>query len=98
MLAVLKTFTKWQADKRRLTMDYSCFLAETEILTNFAMVVQPFTVDAPLAAGGGYVDPTSKMITFYVSEGRIGQVYRVSMIADTNQGQVKRDDIGVRVV
>jgi len=97
MQAVVKAFDKAAIERRRLTVDYSCWLAEGETLTNFGVVVQPFTPEAPLAAFAAYANPSNTGLTLFLTNGLRGQTYRVALIVDTNQGQTKRDDIAMRV-
>jgi hypothetical protein len=95
-MSALAAFQKRAIEKKRYTLDYSCWLDEGELLADFAIVVTPATVPA-LVASGAYSDPTSTKITTYVGGGMVGVFYQVTFVATTSQGQVKRDDLQMRV-
>ena len=100
MQAVIKTFEKTAIEKRRVTIDYSCWLGSGESLSNFGVVVQPYTDTAPLGAFAAYanIDNVANTgLTLYLVGGLRGQTYRVALVVDTNQGQTKQDDIAMRV-
>lgn len=100
MQAVVKAFDKSSIEKRRLVIDYSCWLADGETLVNFGVIVQPFTEEAPLGAFAAYsnIDNVANTgLTLFLTGGLRGQTYRVALVVDTNQGQTKRDDIAMRV-
>jgi hypothetical protein len=93
----VKNFTKSAIEKRRFTVDYSCWLVEGESLTNYTVIVQPSTPEAPLSASGAYTDTDNKILSLFIAGGLTGQTYRISLIADTTLDQRKRDDIAMRV-
>lgn len=97
-MSVLKTFSKTAVERRRLYVDYGCWLEDTEILTDIQVVVSPLTEDAPLTADVAFADVTNKKITFFAGAGVGNTLYTIQMIVRTNAGQVKRDDIGMRVL
>lgn len=98
MSAPLKMLVKHVIERRRLYFDYSCWLAETETLTDFQSEVVPYTVDAPLTVDTAYPDASNKKLMLFVGDGVANTNYRVSVTVRTSAGQVKRDDIGLRVV
>jgi len=97
VVGVVKSFMKTAVERRRLYADYNCFLADTEKLTDFQVLIAPTTEDAPLGVVMGYPDATQRKLMFYVNGGRGNTSYVLSLIVHTNEGQTKRDDIGVRV-
>jgi hypothetical protein len=97
MAGLAKAYSKSALERRRFYVDYSCWLEETETLTEFNVVVQPFTRDYPLTTYGAYSDPTNKRIVMYIGGGKPGTTYTVSLISKTNQGQTKQDNIGMKV-
>lgn len=95
-MSTLAAFQKRAIERKRYTLDYSCWLDEGETLADFAIVVTPASVP-PLVASGAYSDPTDTKITTYISAGLAGAIYTVSFIASTSYGQTKRDDLQMRV-
>src|SRR5215510_10682929 len=92
-----KLFVKASQEKRRLYVDYSCFLDDVEKLNGFQAAIQPLTPDSPLAVSLAYSDATNKKLTMMVSGGVGNTDYAISLLVNTDGGQVKRDDIGMRV-
>lgn len=95
-MAFLNGFAKANIEKKRYTLDYECWLDEGETLVDFAIVITPATTP-PLVASGAYGNAANTRITVYLSQGLVGAVYTVMFIATTSQGQVKRDDLQMRV-
>lgn len=93
----VKTYTKAVVERRRLYLDYSCWLEEAEILTDTQVTVTPFTVDTPITITTGYTDATQKKLVMFVGGGAANTGYVLSVVVRTDAGQIKRDDIGVRV-
>ena len=93
----LKVYSKSVVERRRLYLDYSCWLAEDEELTNFQMTVTPFITEAPVTVDTSYPDALHKRLMMFVSGGKANTTYTLSMVVQTDAGQVKRDDIGLRV-
>jgi hypothetical protein len=93
----IKSFRKAAVEKRRLYLDYSCWLAETEHLANAQITVFPYTEDTPVTVSSGYTDATNKKIVMYVGGGLGNTRYILQTVVKTSQGQVKRDDIGLVV-
>lgn len=97
-MSILKTFTKSAVERLRLYIDYSCWLEDTEKLTDFQVVVSPLTSAAPLSADVAFVDVTNKKLSFFAGAGVGNTTYTIQMIVRTDAGQIKRDDIGLRVL
>lgn len=97
MSRIVKSFQKTPIERRRLYLDYTCWLEETETLVGTQVVIVPFTEDAPLSISTGYTDVTNKKIAMFASGGVANTNYTVAIIVTTSDGQTKRDDIGIRV-
>lgn len=95
-MTVLSSYAKTSLEKKRYTLDYACWLDDGESLADFAIVVSPSTAP-PLIASGAYGNAEANRITVYLSQGMPGGLYTVSFIATTTQGQVKQDDLKMRV-
>jgi hypothetical protein len=93
----IKTYTKAVIERRRLYLDYSCWLEEAEMLTDSQVTVTPYTADFPITVTTGYTDATQKKLVMFVGGGKAHTNYVLSLVVRTDAGQVKRDDIGVRV-
>lgn len=98
MTAPLKTYRKTTAERRRLYLDYECWLEATETLTDFQVTVTPYTADAPLTVASSYTDTGHKKLTMFVSAGKVNTSYTLAMLVTTSQGQIKQDNIGIMVV
>ena len=97
MSTVVKTFRKAAIDRRRLYLDYSCWLADAEKLVDLQVTVSPLTEAAPIAISSAFPDTEYKKLVIYASGGVPNTDYVMSMIVRTDGGQVKKDDIGLRV-
>jgi len=97
-MSTLKTLTKDTLERKRLYLDYSCWLEDLEKLTDFRSEVAPFTADTPLIVDSSYPDATQKKLMIFVSGGLPNTLYTVTMLVRTDAGQVKRDDLGMRVI
>lgn len=97
MAGVIKTFIKAAAERRRLYLDYSCWLEDTETLADLQVSMSPLTEDAPLIVNTAYTDVGHKKLTMFVSGGRPGTMYQTAIQVRTNQGQVKQDVLGFKV-
>ena len=95
-MSTLAAFQKRAIERKRYTLDYSCWLDEGEVLADFAIVVTPSTLPS-LVASGAYADPTDTKLTTYIGGGMAGAIYTISFIATTSYGQTKRDDLQMRV-
>ena len=96
-MSLIKTFRKTAIERRRLYLNYSCWLEEPETLTDFQVTVFPSTPDAPLVMSLAYTDPTNKKLTMFAGGGAGNTNYTLQMVVRTSDGQTKRDDIGLRV-
>jgi hypothetical protein len=94
----IKTYQKTAIERRRLRIDYSCWLEETEMLIATQVTITPYTADAPLTVTTGYTDIAQKELVVFVGGGRPGVAYVMSFVVQTDQGQVKQDDIGMRLM
>ena len=97
MTGIVKTFQKAPVEKRRLYLDYDCWLEDTEQLTSFQTVITPNTVEAPLLTSVGYVDVSQRKLVMFVQGGVNNTNYVVQMVTGTDEGQIRRDDIGIWV-
>jgi hypothetical protein len=98
MSAPIKTYRKMPIERRRLYLDYSCWLETSEVLSNFQATVVPFTSDGPLTVASSYPDAEHKRLMLFVSGGKPNQNYTLQMVITTDQGQIKQDNIGIMVV
>ena len=94
---IVKSFRKTPIERRRLYLDYSCWLADAEVLTDFQITVYPYTQDAPMVVNAGYPDAEHKKLMMFVSGGAPNTNYTLQMVARTDAGQIKQDNIGMRV-
>lgn len=97
MSNLVKTFRKTVVERRRLYLGYQCWLKTDEKLTDFQVTVSPYTPDAPITVDTSYVDATNKKLMMFVGGGASNTSYTLSLVVGTDAGQVKRDDIGLRV-
>jgi len=95
--APAKVYRKMASERRRLYLDYSCWLKVSETLTNFQVVVSPYTTDAPLIVDTSYPDAAHKQLMVFLEGGIAGTDYVLSMLVTTNETQRKQDDLGVMV-
>lgn len=93
----VKTYRKTTLERRRLYLDYSCWLAETEIVGSFQVTVIPYTSGAALVATGSYPDAAHKKLMMFVSGGKANTNYTMQMVVTTDQGQIKQDNVGILV-
>lgn len=93
----IKTYQKAPVERRRLYLDYSCWLEEAEKLTDTQVTITPFTEEEPIVVTTGYTDATQKKLAMFVSGGKANTSYVLSVVVRTDAVQIKRDDIGVRV-
>ena len=96
-MSVIRIFRKYTAERKRLYLDYSCWLEDAEKLADFQVTVNPYTAEGPLALTIAYTDVTNKKLAMFVGGGVANTNYTLQMVVRTDQGQVKRDDIGMRV-
>jgi hypothetical protein len=94
----IKIFQKTVVERRRLYLNYECWLEEAEKLTGFQVATSPATTENPLKVNIGYTDATNKKMAMFVSGGVGNTDYILQVVVNTDAGQVKRDDIGLRVL
>lgn len=97
MSTPIKMYRKAAVERRRLYLDYGCWLEETEKLTDFQVTITPYSEATPLNVTAGYTDVSQKKLSMFVSGGKGNTDYTIEMVVSTDAGQVKRDDIGFRV-
>lgn len=93
---LVRTFRKTQVERRRLHIDYSRWLEDTETLTTFQVTTIPLTTPA-LVVDLSYPDVAHKQLVMFASAGLGNTDYTLQLVVQTNEGQTKRDDIGLRV-
>lgn len=98
MSAPIKTYRKTTLERRRLYLDYSCWLEESEVLSSFQITVIPYIEGYPMTVTGSYPDAEHKRLMMFVSGGKSNTNYTLQTVVTTDQGQVKQDNIGVMVV
>jgi hypothetical protein len=98
MSNLVRTFRKSTVERRRIYLNYACWLEEDEELTDFQVTVNPYTADAPISVNTSYPDAEHKRLIMFVGGGLGNTNYTLQMVIRTDAGQVKRDDIGLRVV
>lgn len=96
-MSVVATFRKAAVERRRLYLNYECWLEDSETLTDFQVTVFPYTDAGPIVVSTGYTDPDHKKLTMFVAGGVAHQKYTLALVARTDAGQIKRDDIGILV-
>jgi len=94
---IVKSFRKAAMERRRLYIDYSVWLEDTEQLIDLQVIVSPITDDMPLRVTSGYTDAAQKKLVIYASGGLPNTDYIMSLQVRTDEGQIKKDDIGLRV-
>lgn len=97
MVGLLKTYTKSATERRRFYIDFDCWLEPTEKLSEFTIVIQPWTREVPLMAYGAFTDVEQRRLVTYFGGGIAGTNYLISILTKTTQGQTKRDNIGMKV-
>jgi hypothetical protein len=97
MSGPLKMLSKTAVERRRIYLDYSCWLEEAEKLSDFQIAVSPFTETAPISVDTTYPDATLKKLMMFVSGGLANTNYTLSVVIRTDAGQVKQDNFGLRV-
>jgi hypothetical protein len=97
-LAPVKTYRKAAVERRRLYLDYSCWLEPDEVLTDVQTTIYPYTDENPIVVSNGYPDATNKKLVMFVSGGVGNTTYTIQTLIRTDAGQIKRDDIGIVVL
>lgn len=96
-MALIQTYRKASVERRRLRLDYSKWLEDAETLTDFQVTVNPVEVTSPIVLNVAYTDVTHKQLAMFASGGVPNTSYTLQLVVRTNEGQVKRDDIGLKV-
>jgi len=94
----VKTYRKAAVERRRLYLDYSCWLEPDEELVEVQATVFPYTDESPVVVSNSYPDLTNKKLVMFVSGGVGNITYTIQMLVRTDAGQIKRDDIGIVVI
>lgn len=97
-MPAVASYSKYTQERRRLYIDYSCWLEETEELTNFQVQVAPYTAEAPLWIDTAYTDAEHKKLVIFAQGGVANETYTCRMVITTDEGQIKRDDIRIKVI
>ena len=97
MTSPLKVYRKTEIERRRLYVDYSCWLAEAETLTDFQVETFPYSEARPITVDTSYPDPSNTKLMLFISGGVANTDYTLSLVVRTSGTQVKQDNIGVRV-
>lgn len=97
MTAPLKLYRKAAVERRRLYIDYSCWLADTEKLTDFQVTTSPYTSASPIVVDTTYPDAEQKRLMMFVGGGLANTSYSLDLLVTTDAGQVKRASLAVRV-
>ena len=97
MSGPLKMLSKTAVERRRVYLDYSCWLDTAETLSDFQISVSPYTEAAPISVDTTYPNDDLTKLMMYISGGLGGTNYTLSAVIRTSAGQVKRDDFGLRV-
>jgi hypothetical protein len=93
----IKVYRKTVVERRRIYLDYSCWLESPEKLVNFQVTITPYTSGTPLTVSAAYTDALQTKLAMFVGGGAGNTDYAIEMVVTTDSGQVKRDDIGFRV-
>ena len=93
----VKSYRKSTVERRRLYLDYSCWLEDLETLTDFQVTVIPYTEEAPIVVTSAYTDAEHKKLTMFVAGGESNTNYTLQMVVRTDAGQIKQDNIGIVV-
>lgn len=96
-MALIKTYRKASVERRRLRLDYAKWLEDSETLTDFQVTVSPVDPSTPIVLNVAYTDVAHKQLVMFAAGGAPNVVYTLQLVVRTNEGQVKRDDIGLRV-
>lgn len=96
-MSVVRTFRKAAVEKRRLYIDYDCWLPVGEALNSFQALITPLTSAAPLTISLAYVDAANRKLAMFAAGGVGNTSYIVQIVVSTDANQVKRDDIGIWV-
>jgi len=94
----VKNFQKTEVERRRLYLDYDCWLEDDEQLVSFQTTIYPYTEADPLSLSVAFPDEAQRKIVLFADGGVGNTNYIIEMVVQTDAGQTKRDDIGLRVL
>lgn len=80
----------------RINVGYSKWLADGETLSLISTEVSP-TTETPFEIASVVMDVDSKGIAMLLGGGEDGEIYKITVLATTTQGQVKEDEIEFHV-
>ena len=66
----VKVFRKTSVERRRLYIDYDCWLAPTELLVEFQATIIPYTEGAPLVLDNSFPDVEKRRLMMYAAGGK----------------------------
>ena len=61
-MSIVKTFAKAEVERRRLYLNYECWLEETEALADTQITISPYDAIKPIQITTGYVDAEQKKL------------------------------------
>lgn len=93
---VVARFEQQPYERKRYRGDYRQFLAEGETITMPSFVVSPVT-DPPLVVGDALILESGQETVFFVENGLVDTVYRVSMRTTTNDTQRLEDEFEITI-
>jgi hypothetical protein len=83
--------SKTSAERIQYTIDYSQWLATGETISGLPVFAIETNTSPALVVDDISVDGTGKLVTFYVSQGKDGSTYTVTVTATTSAAQTKED-------
>ena len=92
-----RAFQQAPIEAKRYVWDYTCWLEDSETLTEYIVAVSPPTTP-PLVAQNAVADLARKKMSVMITGGVSKHTYTIMMVVTTSTGQKKRDDIQMRVI
>lgn len=93
-MANLARLQKSPSERKRYTVNYNNWLAESETIVEKSFVITPATVP-PLELVTSAVNPSGKGLVFYIGGGVDKEVYKIEVFITTSDSQIKEDTITV---
>ena len=90
----LGTITKQPVDRQSYFVDYAGYLQDEEVVVGATMTVDilgELYIIQPVVVPGG------KSVEFWLEAGVNGSVYALEITANTSKGNIKQDEIRVKV-
>lgn len=87
---------KTSAEVKRITVDYSRWLATAETISARTFAITPVTTP-PLAVASSAIAGDGKSVSLFVEDGLDDNTYDLVVQITTSDGQVKEDEIKVVV-